>query len=311
MVRDERKLARRLDAAKGGQKRRSHGPELAGNPRLEMAERTRAMPYGGVGTMLELARDVGLMAKLDSELGVLDRPYPYTDADQVMNIALNILGGGRVLDDIEVRRNDLMFLDALGARSIPDPTTAGDDCRRFETEDVAEFDYQPTKASKSYRMLALRKTIDEERGQLCLDTHTRYFFYIISDREMSAEQVVREANDRCNQERLIEQLKSDVRALHAPLNTLHANWAYVVIASLAWTLKAWFALRLPISPRWRDRHLAQRDRILRMELRTFVQTLMWIPVQVVQTGRRLVHRVLAWRPELPCLFRLHAALDSS
>ena len=108
-------------------------------------------------------------------------------------------------------------------------------------EDVAESDYQPTKATKSYRMIALLKTIDEERGQLCLDTHTRYFFYITNNREMSAEQVVREANGRCNQERIIEQLKSGVHALHAPLNTLNANWAYMVIASLAWTLKAWFA----------------------------------------------------------------------
>ncbi len=41
--------------------------------------------------------------------------------------------------------------------------------RVLSHEDDAEFDYQPTKASKSYRMLALRKTIDEERGQLCLD----------------------------------------------------------------------------------------------------------------------------------------------
>ncbi len=85
-----------------------------------------------------LARDVGLMAKLDSELGVLERPHPYTDADHVMNIALNILCGGRVLDDIEARRNDRVFLDALGARANPDPTTAGDDCRRFETEDVLQ-----------------------------------------------------------------------------------------------------------------------------------------------------------------------------
>ncbi|MCB9591136.1 MAG: transposase [Sandaracinaceae bacterium] len=139
MARDERKLARRLDAAKGGQERRSDGPELAGNPRLELAERTRAMPYGGIGTMLKLARDVGLTAKLDEELGVLKCPHPYTDADHVMNIALNILCGGRVLDDIEIRRNDLVFLDALGARTIPDPTTAGDYCRRFDAEDVLQL----------------------------------------------------------------------------------------------------------------------------------------------------------------------------
>jgi hypothetical protein len=40
--------------------------------------------------------------------------------------------GGHVLDDIEHRRNDAAFLGALGARAIPDPTTAGDFCRRFD-----------------------------------------------------------------------------------------------------------------------------------------------------------------------------------
>ncbi len=101
-----------------------------------MAERTRAIPYGGVGTMLKLARDVGLVAKLDRELDVIQRPQPYTDSDHVMNIALNVLCGGRVLDDIEIRRNDLAYLDALGARCIPDPTTAGDYCRCFDAEAV-------------------------------------------------------------------------------------------------------------------------------------------------------------------------------
>jgi len=88
-----------------------------------------------------------------------------------------------------------------------------------------------------------------------------------------------------------------------------ANWAYMVIASLAWTLKAWFALMLPISGRWRARHEAERERLLRMEFRTFVQYLMLIPVQVVRTGRRLLLRVLAWRPGLPTLFRLLDALE--
>ena len=41
-----------------------------------------------------------------------------------------------MLDDIEVRRNDGAFLDALGARTIPDPTTAGDFCRRFDAEQI-------------------------------------------------------------------------------------------------------------------------------------------------------------------------------
>ena len=133
MERRERKLQRRLDEAKGGQAAKRVGSEFRGRPRLEFAERTRAIPYGGVGTMLKLARELGLMAKLDAELRVLKRPHPYTDADHILNIALNILCGGRVLEDIEVRRNDLGYLDA---RCIPDPTTAGDYCRRFDGEDV-------------------------------------------------------------------------------------------------------------------------------------------------------------------------------
>jgi hypothetical protein len=124
---------------------------------------------------------------------------------------------------------------------------------------------------------------------------------------MSAEQVVRESNHRCNQENLIAALKHGVRALHAPLNTLEANWAYMVIVSLAWSLKIWFALMMPVSPRHRGKHEAQRERVLRMEFRSFVQRFVLVPAQILQTGRQLVYRVLAWRPDLPILFR---ALDA-
>ena len=40
------------------------------------------------------------------------------------------------LDDIEVRRRDAVFLDGLGVASLPDPTTAGDFCRRFDEASV-------------------------------------------------------------------------------------------------------------------------------------------------------------------------------
>ena len=43
--------------------------------------------------------------------------------------------------------------------------------------------------------------------------------------------------------------KTERRALHAPLDTLEANWAYMVLASLAWSLEVWFALLMPVSPR--------------------------------------------------------------
>jgi hypothetical protein len=179
---------------------------------------------------------------------------------------------------------------------------------RLRSEDIAEFDYRPTFCKTTYRMVVVRKNLSVERGEDVLFDDIRYFLYITNDRQLSAEQVVWEVNDRCNQENLIEQLKNGVRALHAPVNTLNANWAYMVMASLAWTLKAWMALSLPISPRWRKKHEAERDRWLRMEFRTFRNAVINVPAQLVRTGRRLVFRLLAWRPELPVLFRL---LDSS
>lgn len=460
------------------------------------------MPYGGLGVMHDLARRVGLVRALDDRLRILRQHRPYFDSDHVLNLAYNALCGGRVLQDIEVRRNDAVFLDALGARSIPDPTTAGDYCRRFTAGDVqrlmsiindvrvgvwrqqpaeftartaridadgtivkttgeckqgmdisykgdwgyhpllvslantgeplfvvnrsgnrpsaegaehyfdqaielcrrggfhdillrgdtdfaltrhfdrwtddgvrfvfgydahknlankavriedadyvelvrrakralanvkrrtkqprvkeqivqqreyrnivlvsehlAEFEYTPSKANKPVRVIALRKELREENKQftMLLD---RYHFYVTNDPNLTKEQVVAEANNRCNQENLIEQLKNGTRALRAPLNTLEANWAYMVVTALAWTLKAWFALSMPVSPRWREQHQAQRDEVLRMDFRTFVQRFMLIPVQVLQTGRRLVFRLLAWRPDLPALLRLADALNA-
>ncbi len=90
---------------------------------------------------------------------------------------------------------------------------------RLMREDVAEFEHRPRKASRAYRFIALRKTILEERGQRCLQSIHRYFFYVTNDHTMSPDDVVREANGRCNQENLLAQLKGGVAALRAPLNT--------------------------------------------------------------------------------------------
>lgn len=499
MEREQRQTARRLKQAEGGRAPRSHGPEMAGNGiAYDVSARVRAVPYGGIGVMHQLAKKVQLVGRIDARLQLLRLFKPYRDSDHILNIAFNQLCGGKVLDDIEVRRNDITFLEMLGARTIPDPTTAGDFCRRFteadvwnlmgiindvrvgiwrkcgiveqtaridvdgsyvpttgeckegmdlsykggwgyhalvvslantneplfivnrsgnvvshhgsapvldravelcrqagfqdillrgdtdfsltrnfdawtergvrfvfgydanrgfvnradsiddddyaalirkadeafdtkrrakqtrvkqdvirrrelrnltlEAEDLAEFDHKPAKAKGTYRIVVLRKTILEERGQRCIGQFHRYFFYVTNDRTMTKEQVVRESNDRCRQENLIEQLKNGARALHAPLNYFVANWAYMVIASLAWSLKAWFALMLPISPRWRNAHVAKRHQLLRMEFSTFVQQLIMVPAQILHTARRTVIRLLAWRPEVHTLFRLLDAL---
>ena len=54
----------------------------------------------------------------------------------MLNIAYNFLSGGTNLEDLELLRNDEVYLDALGAERIPDPTTAGDFCRRFDKTDI-------------------------------------------------------------------------------------------------------------------------------------------------------------------------------
>ena len=82
----------------------------------------------------------------------------------------------------------------------------------------------------------------------------------------------------------------------------------MVIVSLAWSLKAWWALSTPVSARWRERHQADRERVLRMDFRSFVHRLILIPAQILRTGRRLIFRLLGWRPDLPILFRLLDAL---
>ena len=466
----------------------------------ELGERTRAISHGGIGAVKLLCQTLGLAQRIDRKLHLLKIHLPYHESDHVLNLAFNPLCGGQTLDDIEFRRNDEVYLDALGTESIPDPTTAGDFCRRFgpgdihalmdainetrvdvwrmqppsftkqtaridadgsmvstegeckqgmdighkgvwgyhplvvslantqeplfltnrsanrpshegvvplfdkavslcreagftdillrgdtdfsltseldrwdsndvrfvfgydaapnlktradghpeaeyaelvrhaervlkteprekqprvkeeivrarfyknlrlDSEDVAEFDYRPTKCKKTYRMVVVRKNLSVERGEWVLFDDVRYFFYITNDRELSRREVVNEAMQRCNQENLIAQLKGGVRALHAPLNTLNANWAYMVTTALAWSIKAWLALMLPVHGRWRDKHTHERETLLKMEFRTFVQAIMAVPAQIVMNGRRTVFRFLAWSPWQPVFFRLVDAL---
>lgn len=175
---------------------------------------------------------------------------------------------------------------------------------RLESEELVDFDYKPTACQRPYRVVALRKNLRVEKGQIKLFDEVRYFFYITNDRSLSNDQVVREANQRCNQENLIAQLKGGVRALHAPVNTLNANGAYMLMASLAWTLKAWAALSLQVHPRWRKRHLQQRQQLLGMEFRTFLNHFINVPAQIVKTSRRIIYRLLAFNPSQLLFFRM-------
>ncbi len=179
------------------------------------------------------------------------------------------------------------------------------DTLRLQSEEVAEFNYRPTACRYTYRMVVVRKNITKEKGELRLHDEIRYFFYITNDWVSDADAIVFAANDRCNQENLLAQLANGCRALKAPVDNLESNWAYMVMTALAWDLKAWWALLLPEGPgRHRDRYRADKQWVLRLEFKTFVQAFVRQPCQIVRTGRRLVYRLLAWNPHQALFFRL-------
>jgi hypothetical protein len=174
---------------------------------------------------------------------------------------------------------------------------------RLESESLAEFAYKPLKCNKTYRVVVVRKNLSVEKGEQRLFDDLRHFFYITNQEQLEPQQVVLSANRRCNQENLIEQIKNGARAMEMPVGDLVSNWAYMVMASLAWTLKAWFALMPPEDGRWRVKHKTQKDTLLRMEFKTFLNAVMRLPCQIVRTGRRIVYRLLSWNPWQETLLR--------
>jgi len=148
-----------------------------------------------------------------------------------------------------------------------------------------------------------------EKGQLWLFEPDRYFFYLTNDWVPEPDEVVLTANDRCHQENLLAQLRSGVRALTAPVDNLVSNGAYMVMTALAWNLKAWWALTLTEPPgRWHDQHRADKQWVLKIEFKTFVNAFVRLPCQLVRTGRKLIYRLLGWNPYQPIFFRLVSAL---
>jgi len=457
----------------------------AGKIGYEVGANIDATSYGGIGAVHRLAVKTGLADAIDDRLELLKVHLPYHESDHVLNLAYNVLCGGTRLQDLERLRHDVAYMDALGADLIPDPTTAGDFCRRFSDddvvalmeainhvrpklwasrgkdllgeiayidvdgtmapttgshkqgigisykgiwgyaplivslantkevlyavnrpgnavshqgaadwidraidlvephapricvrgdtdfsltanfdrwaervdfifgmdcnsamrrhaealdeaawsrlqrppsyepitdqrrerepdhkativsergyinlelnfEDVAEFDYRPGKCDRDYRVIVLRKNITKSRGEQALFDEIRYFFYITTRRDLTAAQVVACANQRCDQENVIEQLKNGVGALRVPLYDLVSNWAYMVIAALAWNLKAWFSMML--------HRKADRAEHIAMEFRRFIHTIILIPAMVCRRARTITIRLIGWQPSLDKMF---------
>jgi hypothetical protein len=490
----QRRILKRIENRPGPE--RDQPMMTATNIHYELADRVQGLAPGGIGAMVLLAHATGLICDIDHNLHVLKRHLPYHESDHVLNIAFNILAGGQCLEHIELRRNDVVYLDALGARRIPDPTTEGDFCRRFTEADVltlmdtlngvrlrvwaqqppeffdvaildadgtlvatdaeckqgvdlsyngiwgyhplilslantgeplylvnrsgnrpsheqadvyfdkaialcrqagfrqitlrgdtdftqtqhldrwdqagdirfyfgidampnlkklaeqlsadaysvlerppryqiktvprqkpepvkplivrkrqfetihlleemiAEFAYRPVACQTSYRVIVLRKRLGIDKGDVRLREEYRYFFYITNDRTSPAETVVFQANDRCDQENLIAQLKSGVHALTTPVDDLVSNWAYMVMAALAWSLKAWSALLVPVTPRHGEKHRAEKRSWLRMEFTTFRAAVIEMPCQIIRSGGRLIYRLLSWNPWQGVFLRL-------
>lgn len=165
---------------------------------------------------------------------------------------------------------------------------------RLKSEDVAEFDYRPLKCTKTYRMVVVRKNLSIEKGETVLFDDIRYFFYITTRRDLTKAEVVELANGRCNQENVIEQLRNGVNAMRVPVHDLVSNWAYMVIAALAWNLKAWFGLLMPN----RNRGI----QVLKMEYRRFLHTLILLPTQIIRSGRKIIYRLLGYNDWLKDFF---------
>jgi hypothetical protein len=157
-------------------------------------------------------------------------------------------------------------------------------------------------------MVVVRKEIDVTSGQMFLFDKDKYFFYITNEDEgeVTGREVIRGANRRCNQENTISQLKA-CGALSVPLNDLESNGAYMLFASLAWTLKLWSGMMIRVTGNANQKR-ARRDarkRIIRMEYWTFLNSLILLPAQIVRSARTRIFRLLTYRPSVDLLFTMH------
>ena len=134
LAKRKRRIERRLRKIQWAQQAQ---PMLtARNIHYELADKSAGVACGGIGAMHLLAIKTGLIEAMDKDLHLLKVHLPYHESDHVLNIAYNILAGGTCLQDIELQQTQEAYLDALGAKRIPDPTTAGDFCRRFKVNTV-------------------------------------------------------------------------------------------------------------------------------------------------------------------------------
>ena len=117
LARRKRRIQKRLD--KNDLRGCSQPMLTARNIHYEIGDRGRGIGYGGIGAVHLLVRQLGLAEAIDRRLHLLQIHLPYHESDHVLNFAYNALCDGTCLQDIELRRNDEVFLDALGPAAFP------------------------------------------------------------------------------------------------------------------------------------------------------------------------------------------------
>jgi hypothetical protein len=174
---------------------------------------------------------------------------------------------------------------------------------RLNHEDVAEFTYRPGKCRRDYRVIVLRKNISRVKGEQALIDEIRYFFYFTTygADTHTRTQIVELANERCDQENIHGQLKSGLGALRAPVDDLHSNWAYMLIAALAWNIKSWHAIMM--------HRKDDRTGFLRMEFKRFLDTVIRIPAMILARARSIVVRLVAYTINLDRFFSAWATTE--
>ena len=170
--------------------------------------------------------------------------------------------------------------------------------KRLAAEWVTEVAYSPTDCDKTYRLVIVCKELKVTKQGRLFDDYV-YFFYLTNEpeKQLSTSEVVYASNARCEQENVLAQL-NQCRALHAPVDNLESNWAFMVMTALSWSLKAWIGLSIPVDGRWREKQQCERRQVIRMEFKRFVEQFVRLPAQIIRGGRQLTVRLLSWNESL-------------
>ncbi len=110
------------------------------HPKLEVElERSEASAYGGLSLAVSLIKKLNVPQRLDEALDLLGARRPYTESDHVLTHVYNLFLGGSCIEDIALLQGSEAARRMIGARAVPDPTTAGDFLRRFKAKDLRKL----------------------------------------------------------------------------------------------------------------------------------------------------------------------------